>query len=77
MADLLTVGTNVVPMRKIPTDLMTLSKLAEKYNFSYDYLYKITKRTNELPYYDAGGIRVSEKVFTDWLDSKFIERQEA
>ena len=77
MVGKLATGTNVVPMRKIPMDLMTLHEIAEKYNFTYQYLYKITKRTNELPYYDAGGIRVSEKVFTDWLDSKFIKRKEA
>lgn len=58
---------------EIPTDLIRFKDVYAKYGIKYCTLYKYTRILREIPFYNKGGLKVSETDLKNWLKKGLVE----
>lgn len=66
--------SNVINLNReeIPADLIRFKDVCAKYGIKYPTLYKYTRILREIPYYNKGGLKVSERDLKNWLKSGLV-----
>lgn len=68
--------SNVINLKRdegVPQDLMRFKDICEKYSIKYCTLYKYTRILREIPFYNKGGLKVSEKDVQNWIQTGLVQ----